>query len=51
MKKLLDQAYKALVNFVNGYGKVLIVALVVLVVGLLLIAIIKKEEYKVFTFY
>ena len=49
MKKLLEQAEKALVSFVNGYGKVLIVALVVFVVGLLLIAIVKKAVKKTST--
>ena len=49
MKKLLEQAEKALVGFVNGYGKVLIVALVVFVVGLLLIAIVKKAVKKTST--
>lgn len=49
MKKLLEQAEKALVSFVNGYGKVLIVALVVFVVGLLIIAIVKKAVKKTST--
>ena len=49
MKKFLEQADKALVNFVNGYGKVLIVALVVFVVGLLIIAIVKKAVKKTST--
>lgn len=49
MKKFLEQAEKALINFVNGYGKVLIVALVVFVVGLLIIAIVKKAVKKTST--
>ncbi len=43
MQEFLNQIVEAGKSFINGYGKVLIMALVVFVVGLLVIAIIKKS--------
>lgn len=49
MKELLKRAWVWINNFIDGYGKVLITALVVFVIGLLLIAILKKAVKKTST--
>ena len=49
MKELLKGAWNAVKDFVNGYGKVLITALVVFVIGLLVIRLIKKSVKKTST--
>lgn len=49
MKELLKGAWNAVKDFVNGYGKVLIMALVVFVIGLLVIRLIKKSVKKTST--
>lgn len=49
MKELLKRAWVWINNFIDGYGKVLITALVVFVIGLLVIAILKKAVKKTST--
>ncbi len=46
MEKFWNAIKNACVKFVNGYGRVLIMALVVFVLGLLVIAVIKKAVKK-----
>ncbi len=49
MQEFLNGIVNACKNFINGYGKVIVWALVVLSVGLLLIAIVKKTVKKAST--
>lgn len=49
MKELWNQIKAAVWNFADGYGKVIAAALVVLAIGVLVIAIVKKTVKKVST--
>lgn len=49
MKELWNRTVAAVKNFIDGYGEVLIAALVVFVIGLLVIMFIKKTVKKVAT--